>query len=786
MIAASIRLARRVPPGVWLIIAMAVYVWRLTLFGDRTVVHGDSLGVGLPAFELRYRVLFGQASALWQDTIFGGHPLFAEGQGAFASPVTMLLAALVTPIAGPIYTANVFRLVCMVLTGIGTIGLTRSLGASRGATTFAALAVTFAPMWLDIHSNAVLDGTFMWIPWALWGFELWLKRPTLGAALLIAFSGANLILAGYPQAPHGTAVYMALSLLPLPFYAAVRRDWTGTWRARLLTGAVALILTVGLAAVQLLPLAELIGESHRAGGTKLFYEIPVDYFLRGMIYSFHTVSSDLVNHAVPNVGSLIVCILAAAAIIFNKSSPRVAGHLLAALVLMQMGFGLRWPPFKFVYDHHLLFGLHYLRVVVLYLTIGTVGFAVLAAFAIDGIARYFGAPLNSVAWQAPGPRRVVWGTLALAVAWLIVLLRLHSAVAPPIEFIVVFAGIAGIAVLGCVGRASLIPPLFAMLLVVECLALRSHPFHFASFGVTNEPVSVAEIEALPDWRDYKVLDESTSATFAFHPSSDPAVTPGARRMMASMSGSTTMRWGLHGMDGSLALPLARRTKLTDLIADEVEGHSARPPGSRFIDILGIRFIGTDGPIDTPAFRVFRQGPPDYAWIMENTAALPRFQVYSQHVTADSIDDAIDTMTAWKKPTLVIENPPGPAHQTEMADAAADSATPPMTFTVRQAKSTAYRIDISAERPGWFFLADANYPGWKATLDGKDAPLFSAQVLGKAVAIPAGTHTLAITFQSASFTWGLWITLVSAVLSLLALLYERKRRAPDGDGARGAA
>ncbi len=203
-------------------------------------------------------------------------------------------------------------------------------------------------------------------------------------------------------------------------------------------------------------------------------------------------------------------------------------------------------------------------------------------------------------------------------------------------------------------------------------------------------------------------------------------------------------------------------------------------------MLGIRFIGTDGPIGAPAFRVFRQGPPDDAWIMENTAALPRFQVYSRHMTVASVDDAIDTMAAWKKPTLVIENPPGTAHQAEMADANADSSTPPMTFTVRQAETTSYRVDISAERPGWFFLADANYPGWKATLDGKDTPLFSAQVLGKAVAIPAGNHILAITFRSTSFTWGLWISLISAVLSLLALLYERRRRSSGIGGARGTA
>jgi hypothetical protein len=779
MTRAAFRFAKRIPPGAWLVAAMTAYVWRMALLGRRTVIHGDSLLIGLPLFDLRYQVVFGHASALWQDTIFGGHPLFAEGQGAFASPLAMLLAALVTPIAGPIYTTDLFRFACMILTGIGTIGLTRSLGASRGASTFAALAVVFAPMWLDIQSNAALGGTCMWVPWALWSLEIWLKRPSYGAAVMIAFTGANLILAGYPQAPHGTMVYMALSLLPAPFYAEVRRDWSSTWRPRLLTGATALILTLGLSAIQLLPLAELVGESHRAGGTNLEFPTRVDYFLRGMLYSFHTVSSDLVNRAVPNVGSLIVCIAASAAIIFNKSSPRVAGHLLAALVLMQMGFGRDWPPFRFVYDHHLLFGLHYLRVVFLYLTIGTVGFGVLAAFAIDGIARYFGAPVNGANWRAPGARRVVWGTAALAIAWLIALLRLYSAVAPTIEFIVVFAAIVGIAIFAWSGRAYLIPPLFAGLLVVECATLRLHPFHLASIDVVSQPGSVSAIKALPDWQDYKVIDASTATEVAFQASDSPVVISGIRRMLASLSGSTTIRWGLHGMDGSLALPMTRRMKLTPLLENELHGRSATPPGLRFIDILGIRFIATDGQVPIPATRLFWDRSDDTC-IMENTAALPRFQIYDRHVTVDSIDAAIETMATWKARTLVIENPPGAKHQAEMADAdtATDSSMPPMTFTVEHAAGTSYAFKISAERPAWFFLADANYPGWKARLDGNDTPLFSAQVLGKAVGIPAGRHTLEITFHSARFTWGLWISFFSVVLSVIALIHERKRRSPQ--------
>jgi hypothetical protein len=228
------------------------------------------------------------------------------------------------------------------------------------------------------------------------------------------------------------------------------------------------------------------------------------------------------------------------------------------------------------------------------------------------------------------------------------------------------------------------------------------------------------------------------------------------------------------MDGSLALPISRRWKLTPLIEDEIEGRSPMPPGLRLIDILGIRFIATDGPLATAAFRTFWH-QPDLAYIEENTAALPRFQVYGSHISVESTDAAIDTIAHWKTRTLVIENPPGAGHKDEMADGTPmpDEATPLISFKVLRAKSTSYLFDVSADRPGWLFLADANYPGWTATLDGKDVPLFSAQVLGKAVGIPAGRHTLTIVFRSASFLWGLWISIVSAALTLLAVLYERR-------------
>src|SRR4051812_12802450 len=105
-----------------------------------------------------------------------------------------------------------------------------------------------------------------------------------------------------------------------------------------------------------------------------------------------------------------------------------------------MGFGLGWAPFRFVYDHHLLPGLHYFRVVFQYLAIADIGVALLAGWAADGIARYFGAP-GDRSWRAPGPRRAAWGSLLLAAGWILLVAFLPSAARPAVEFAVVLAAL---------------------------------------------------------------------------------------------------------------------------------------------------------------------------------------------------------------------------------------------------------------------------------------------------------------------------------------------------------
>jgi hypothetical protein len=315
--------------------------------------------------------------------------------------------------------------------------------------------------------------------------------------------------------------------------------------------------------------------------------------------------------------------------------------------------------------------------------------------------------------------------------------------------------------------------LLTSLLLVEIISLRTGYLRMIPVASLAEPDSVRAIQAAPDWREYKLMDVSGASRYAFaRDFRPPSVGDDFRRMLSSVSGLTPELWGIDGFDGALALPLARRVQIQDQVDAEIAGRRSAAPGARLIDILGIRFVALRDAAPSPAFRQFwhRDGQ---AWIMENMAALPRFQIYEGYVSVDSPEQAQAVMRGWRERTLVVEDPRHRLTRRAAGTGGAETGDAARIVADRSI-DTDYRLDVSADRPCWLFLADANYPGWFATIDGQPVPLYSAQILGKAVQIPPGRHRLRIAFRSASFMRGAWISAIS-LLATVAIGFAEWRR-----------
>ena len=88
------------------------------------------------------------------------------------------------------------------------------------------------------------------------------------------------------------------------------------------------------------------------------------------------------------------------------------------------------------------------------------------------------------------------------------------------------------------------------------------------------------------------------------------------------------------------------------------------------------------------------------------------------------------------------------------------------------------LDVSTPKDGILVLSEIFYPGWKATVDGADAPIYRADWNLRAITVSGGKHHVEFTFKPRSFENGLWITAAALAVSIgglgVSALARRKR------------
>ncbi len=77
-----------------------------------------------------------------------------------------------------------------------------------------------------------------------------------------------------------------------------------------------------------------------------------------------------------------------------------------------------------------------------------------------------------------------------------------------------------------------------------------------------------------------------------------------------------------------------------------------------------------------------------------------------------------------------------------------------------------QLAANADRAGYVVLADSWYPGWTARVDGRDAPVYRANLIFRAVPLESGEHSIEFVYEPLSFKIG---AAVSAA-SLLATIF----------------
>jgi hypothetical protein len=216
---------------------------------------------------------------------------------------------------------------------------------------------------------------------------------------------------------------------------------------------------------------------------------------------------------------------------------------------------------------------------------------------------------------------------------------------------------------------------------------------------------------------------------------------------------------VHGFDHVLGYNPLRLDVISDAVGadDTVAGWDQRRftplfPSYRSLlaDLLGLRFIATPIPVELidhwlrPGDLTLIARTSD-AFIYENPLALPRAMHVAGWMAADF--DALIKTGAWPKfdptRTVLLERPPAGV---EAQPAFGTMPASPGRVGISRYENTLVEIEVLTAAPGFVVLNDVWHPWWTARIDDEPTEILKANVLFRAVHVPAGRHVVRFEFE----------------------------------------
>ncbi len=738
------------------LIAFLIIAW--PWLSGAVTIPWDAKAQFQPELQFLARALHEGQSPFWTPNVFAGWPQIADPQSFIFSPLHLLLAAFSPAPSFRASDAIVFA--ALFFGGLGIILFFRDRGWHVGGALVAALAFAFGGAAASRIQHIGEVVSLCYLPLALWLLARALERASWRYGVFAGIFG-GLIAAGRDQVAL-LALYLLAGMAIAYWVGANAR---GRMRASVKALAAGAVAGAAVAAVPVLLTLLLAENSNRPG----FDFVSAG---RGSLHPVHLLTlafADLFGAADPsvpfwgppsfawgstdlflaqNMGQLYLGALPLVAIVgFGLArallwSRDIRFFTIAAAIAILYGLGWYTPAFRVFYE--------FVPGVTFYRRPADAAFLIGALLAVLGgylVHRWLAVSVKAAT-------RAQWvGGIVLAVAILAAAVGAAEyadklAVATkPILVGLAFAA-AALVVLFFARRLQQWPLAAAVLVAAFTtvdLAWNSAP---------NESTGLAP--AVYDALRVDTKNETIAlikSKLAEHAAPD-------RRDRVELIG-ITYPWPnislIHDFDHVFGHnPL----RLKDFAAATGVGDTVATPDQRtfaplypsyrspFADLFGLRLIASGVPVERidsslkPGDLVFVARTAD-AYIYENPRALPRVFLVNQWQRADFAELIRDGWPAVDpRHTVLLERAP-PGFPLPTGERAGDEAG---TARLIKYANTDVTVAIDSPSPALLVLTDVWHPWWRADVDGAPADILKADVLFRAVAVPAGRHVVRFTFH----------------------------------------
>jgi hypothetical protein len=183
------------------------------------------------------------------------------------------------------------------------------------------------------------------------------------------------------------------------------------------------------------------------------------------------------------------------------------------------------------------------------------------------------------------------------------------------------------------------------------------------------------------------------------------------------------------------------------------------PAGRVNTLLGVNYFASTQPYDNPDFELVgiaydsfyykRRDPFPRAWFAEDVIVEPNDQVVRARLL----------------------NPETDLRKTVFVDGAMGCRGGSGTAAITDYGTNS--VTITTDGGGVLVLSDQYYPGWRATIDGKNAQITRADTVFRAVCVPPGQHTVKFEYRPLSFYVGVILSAAGWALWLVGIAVWRK-------------